>query len=230
MCGRYGMIGGRSALLAVFPHADFPLTIAPRWNIAPSQGVLAVRRLGEQTRGDMVRWGIGLQPDPAGRRRDLINLRSETALTGGWLARLLDRQRVLLPASHFFEWQGAGRQRRPVAIEHREGPMAFAGVLGRWVDPASGEVLQAVAILTCAPNRVMAEIHGRMPVVLGRETWDRWLDPEATAADLAGLLVPCPDEALLVRPASRLVNDPRHDSPEVLEPEVESAVQGELPI
>jgi putative SOS response-associated peptidase YedK len=230
MCGRYGTVVARPALSASFPHADFPLVIAQRWNIAPSQDVLAVRRVGGHTRGDLVRWGIGLSPEPAGGRRDLINLRAETALAGGWPARLLTGERVLLPASHFFEWRGTGGRRRPVAIAHRDGLMAFAGVLSRWVDPGSGEVMPAVAILTCAPNRVMAEIHGRMPVVLGREAWEQWLDPGATTADLAGLLVPCPDEALLVRPASRLVNDPRNDGPEVLEEEDESMVQGELPL
>jgi putative SOS response-associated peptidase YedK len=107
--------------------------------------------------------------------------------------------------------------------------MAFAGISGRWVDPNSGEVVPAVAILTCAPNQVMAEIHDRMPVVLGCEAWEPWLDPRATAADLARLLAPCPDEVLLVRPASSLVNDPRNDGPEVLEPE-DDMVQGELPI
>ncbi|HXM58607.1 MAG TPA: SOS response-associated peptidase [Candidatus Dormibacteraeota bacterium] len=230
MCGRYGSIIARPALAAAFPDADFPLTIEPRWNIAPSQPVLAVRREGDRIRGDLLRWGIALPAEPDGRRRELINLRAETASSGGWLARLLDGQRVLLPASHFFEWRGGGRQRRPVAIAHRDGPMAFAGVLGRWADPDTGEVLPAVAILTCAPNRLMSEIHHRMPVVLGREAWPRWLDPGATAADLARLLGPCPDDALEIRPASRLVNDPRNDGPHVMEPDAETTVQGELPL
>jgi len=230
MCGRYGTVVARPALAASFPHVDFPLSIPPRWNIAPSQDVLALRRQGERTLAEQLRWGIELPSDGTGRRRDLINLRSETALSGGWLTRLLEGQRVLLPASHFFEWRGDRRQRQPMAIEHRDGLMAFAGVLGRWVDPASGEVVPAVAILTCAPNGVMAEIHSRMPVVLDREAWERWLDPGSTAADLARLLVPCPDQALVVRPASRLVNDPRHDAPDVLEPEPGEPVQGELPL
>ena len=230
MCGRYGTVVDRPRLVASFPHADFPLSIAPRWNIAPSQDVLAVRRLGGRTAAELLRWGIELPPEPAGRRRELINLRAETALAGGWLARLLDGQRVLLPASHFFEWRGPRQARQPVAIAHRDGLMAFAGVLGRWTDPETGEVAPAVAILTCGPNRVLAEIHGRMPVVLGPEAWERWLDPAATAADLAGLLVPCADDALVLRAASRLVNDPRRDGPEVLEPDAGGAVQGELPI
>jgi len=227
MCGRYGFVVTRPSLAATLPHVDFPLILPPRWNIAPSQDVLALRRAGERTLAEQLRWGIELPADASGRRRDLINLRSETALSGGWLRRLLEGQRVLLPASHFFEWRGGRQQRQPMAIAHRDGLMAFAGVLGRRVDPGTGEVTPAVAILTCPPNRVMAEIHSRMPVVLARDAWERWLDPRATAAELAGLLVPCPDDALRVRPASRLVNDPRHDGPDVLEPE--PAVQGELP-
>lgn len=230
MCGRYGTVLAKSTLLASFPHVDFPITIEPRWNIAPSQDVLAVHRHGGRARGELLRWGIGLPPEPGGKQRNLANLRAETALGGGWLARLLEGQRALLPASHFFEWRGGGQQRRPVAITHRDGLMAFAGVLGRWVDPASGEVVPAVAILTCAPNRVMSEIHSRMPVVLGRGAWESWLDPEATAGDLAALLVPCPDDVLLVRPASRLVNDPRNDGPKVMAAEEECIVQRELPL
>ena len=229
MCGRYGTIMAPRALLAGLPNADFPLTIDQRWNIAPSQDVLALRRLGGRTWGELLRWGIALPPE-SGRRRDLINVRAETALTGGWRARLLEGQRVLLPASHFFEWRGSGQRRRPVAIAHRDGVMAFAGVLGRWAGPAGDGAVPAVAILTCAPNRVMAEIHGRMPVVLGREAWERWLDPRATEADLAALLVPCPDDALVFTPASRLVNDPRNDGPAVMEPDDDGIVQAELPL
>jgi putative SOS response-associated peptidase YedK len=230
MCGRYGTVVARPRMVASFPHADFPLSIAPRWNIAPSQEVLTLRRRDGRTTAELLHWGIELAPEPAGRRRELINLRAETALAGGWRSRLLAGDRVLLPASHFFEWRGSRQSRRPVAIVHRDGLMAFAGVLGRRVDPVSGELAPAVAILTCPPNRVIAEFHGRMPVVLGPDAWERWLDPRATAADLARLLAPCDEDALMVRPASRLANDPRNDGPEVLEPEDEGAVQGELPI
>jgi putative SOS response-associated peptidase YedK len=231
MCGRYGTTIPRAALLRSLPGADLPAAIPERWNIAPSQEVLVLRRAGGRISGALLRWGIGLPSgEPEGRPRELINVRAETALGGAWLTRLLEGQRVLLPASHFFEWRGGGSRRRPVAIAHRDGLMALAGVLGRWTEPGSGAVVPAVAILTCPPNRVMAEIHGRMPVVLAPDAWERWLDPRASAADLAGLLVPCPDEALVIRPASRLVNDPRHDGPEVLEAEPETVVQVELPL
>src|SRR2546430_446043 len=173
----------------------------------------AAGRRGAGAGGAGVRGASAAPAEPGGRRRELITLRAETALSGGWLARLLDGQRVLLPASHFFEWRGGGRQRQPMAIAHRDGLMAFAGVLGRWADPDTRELLPAVALLTCAPNPVMAEIHHRMPVVLGRGAWPRWLDPKATAADLAQLLVPCPHDALQIRPASPLGHHPQEDRP-----------------
>src|SRR5437588_2961006 len=101
----------RPRLSERFPHVDFPLTITPRYNIAPTQDVLAIRRVGSAARAELVRWGIEL-PAPGGR--SLINVRSETALGSGFFRRLLEHDRVLLPASHFYEWAGHGPGRRPL--------------------------------------------------------------------------------------------------------------------
>lgn len=217
MCGRYGMSVGRPQLVEHFPDADFPMTITPRYNVAPSQPVLVLRRDGGGVKGDLIRWGIGLPPAAGSRPRELINVRAETALKGGLFHHLLDTSRVLLPASHFYEWRRQGNGRQPVLIEPRQGLMALAGLLGRWVDP-SGEIVPAVTILTCPPNQALSAVHNRMPVILDRAAWRSWLDPTIPAADVARLLVPCPEELLRLRPTSRLVNDPRNDGPEVLEP------------
>jgi putative SOS response-associated peptidase YedK len=176
MCGRYGMSVGRPQLVEHFPHADFPMTITPRYNIAPSQPVLVVRQDGGRARGDLMRWGIGLPPTSGGRARELINVRAETAIKGGLFRHLLDRSRVLLPASHFYEWRRQGNGRQPLLIEPRQGLMALAGLLGRWVDP-NGEIMPAVTILTCPPNQTVSAVHDRMPVILDRAAWQSWLDP-----------------------------------------------------
>jgi putative SOS response-associated peptidase YedK len=216
MCGRYGLRAGRPELVAAFPWVDFPVT--PRHNVAPTQEVLVVRLSGGQARGQLLRWGIGVS-DGESRSRTLINVRSETFRIGR-------RERVLIPASHFFEWQRG----RPMLVSHREGLMGLAGVLDRWHDPVSGEEVAAVAILTCGPNQAMAAIHNRMPVVLGRPAWRRWLDPSLSPDEASALLRPCPDDWLDARPVSRLVNDPANDDPRVLELDPTEPVQGELPI
>lgn len=216
VCGRYGMDVDRPRLVASFPHVDFPLTVAPRYNIAATQDVLTLRHAAGRVNGAQLRWGVGL-PSAGGRgQRNLINVRSETALRSGLFRQLLDRHCVLLPASHFYEWQGRGPARRPLLIGSRQGLMVFAGLLGRWRDATTQEIVPAVTILTCPSNRVVAPLHGRMPVILDSTSWQAWLDPRATAGDVAGLLGPCPETWLAVRPVSRLVNNPRNEGPELL--------------
>jgi len=199
-----------------FPHVDFPLTIEPRYNIAPTQDVLAIRRVGDVTSAELVRWGIELPA--ADGSRSLINVRSETALGSGFFRKLLDQDRVLLPASHFYEWAGSGRARRPLAILPRDGVLAFAGLRGRWTDQRTGRSVPAVTILTCAPNDLIRSFHDRMPVILDPAGWEVWLDPRSGFDQLAPLLTACPPEWLETRPASRLVNDAQHEGPELLEP------------
>src|SRR5215472_14020420 len=98
-----------------FQYVDFPLTLEPRYNIAPTQEVLAIRRVGDAARAELVRWGIELPA--ADGSRSLINVRSETARGAGFFRKLLEHDRVLLPASHFYEWAGSGPGRRPLVIE-----------------------------------------------------------------------------------------------------------------
>jgi putative SOS response-associated peptidase YedK len=76
----------------------------------------------------------------------------------------------------------------------------------------------AVTILTCPPNDLIRPFHDRMPVILGPAAWRLWLDPGSEFDRLAPLLAPCPASWLETRPASRLVNDPLHEGPELLEP------------
>jgi putative SOS response-associated peptidase YedK len=214
MCGRYGLSVSRLQLSERFPHVDFPLTITPRYNVAPTQDVLAIRQAGDVARAELVRWG--LEP-PAANGRSLINVRSETATGGGFFRRLLEHDRVVLPASHFYEWSGSGPGRRPLLILPRGGVVAFAGLRGRWTDPRTGESVPAVTILTCPPNDLIRPFHDRMPVILDPAGCEAWLDPATDLDRLAALLVPCPAGWLETRPASRLVNDPRREGPELLD-------------
>lgn len=212
MCGRYGVGMSRGELAECLPGVELPGDgLEPRYNVAPTQPVLVLRAAGGQTRGEQVRWGIEMVT-PQGRARTLINVRAETLLERGPAG----RERVLVPATHFFEW----RRGRPMLIAPRERQMAFAGLL------AGGS---EVAIVTCPPNRTLADIHDRMPVVVDRADWARWLDPRIPLSGVAGVLRACAEDELVVSPASRLVNDVANDGAAVLRPGANEPVQGELP-
>jgi putative SOS response-associated peptidase YedK len=97
--------------------------------------------------------------------------------------------------------------------------MGFAGLWETWADPATGEVVTTCAIVTCAPNELMAELHDRMPVILDPNDYDARLDPSDPRG--AELRPPCPAEWLEAVPVSTQVNSPRNDDESILEPEGE---------
>ena len=78
--------------------------------------------------------------------------------------------------------------------------------------------VRSCTILTTAPNRVVGEVHNRMPVILPPDAYDAWLDPGAEREELVSLLAPYPDDAMEAYPVSRAVNSPRNDGPGCVEP------------
>ena len=175
-----------------------------RYNIAPTDPVLAVG--GDSA--EIVRWGI------EGSKGGLFNLRSETALTQPYYRDMLLGQRVLVPASHFYEWRKVGRQRLPVAVSRADGRfLNLAALRGRW----QGE--PAATILTTTPNADIEALHNRMPVVLNDEDAATWVLEELSLRHLAEFLKPYPGGWLRLAPASPRVNDVRNQGQELLDPE-----------
>ncbi|MBN1246974.1 MAG: SOS response-associated peptidase, partial [Anaerolineae bacterium] len=133
------------------------------------------------------------------------------------------RRRCLILADGFYEWRAepGERTKTPMYIRMVSGqPFAFAGLWEAWgPDPAAAEEPEAAPLLTCTiittrPNALLAPIHNRMPVILPRQAYDRWLDPgEVDAGALDDLLAPYPAQEMTAYPVSRYVNSPGNDSP-----------------
>ena len=127
-----------------------------------------------------------------------------------------------MPADVFYEWAGEKPRRQPYAIQTRDGaPFCFAGLWDAWRDPRAKKNAPWVAtcaLITTTPNALLAKIHDRMPVILPREAYEFWLDPDTPAAMAAEVLEPYPAEAMEAVPITTYVNDPRHDDPGVLTP------------
>lgn len=175
----------------------------PRYNIAPTDPVLVV---GPE-RAEIVRWGI------EGSKGGLFNLRAETALDRPYYQRMLLGQRVIVPASFFYEWRHAGNQRSPVTVSRADGkPLNLAALRATW------EGQPATTILTTVPNADIEPLHNRMPVVLSDEDAATWVLEEMSVQQLAALLKPSPEGWLRLAPASPLVNDVRNQGPELLDP------------
>ena len=84
--------------------------------------------------------------------------------------------------------------------------MALAGLWEGWRAP-DGSILRTCTIVTTDANEKLSAMHHRMPVILPREAWARWLGEEpAEAEDLLALLRPCPSEMVAAWPVTPRVN------------------------
>ena len=222
MCGRFTLTASGEEIAEAFGLEDVP-TVAPRYNIAPTQEVAAVRRLGpgQPRRLALLKWGLTPTAPPKDARRVLlINARAETVDERPAFRESFARRRCLIPADGFYEWSGVGRSRRPFHIRLRQGGLfAFAGLWEPAAPAVEGAPPGACTILTTEPNELLRDIHDRMPVIVAREHHERWLDPETPdPAGLLKLLEPHPAEDMTVGPVSTRVNDPRHEDADCLLP------------
>ena len=218
MCGRFTLASPGEAVGELFGLTETPV-LAPRYNIAPSQPVAAVRAAGEGRELVALRWGLipSWAKDPAIGDR-LINARSETAAEKPSFRTALRQRRCLLVADGFYEWRKDGPRKQPHLIRFRDRrPFAMAGLWERWEGP-DGPV-ESCTILTTAANEVVAPIHERMPVILVPETHAAWLAPATRdPVMLAPLLRPLAAEELEVFPVSLRVNSPANDDPQCIAP------------
>ncbi len=231
MCGRYTLTNPDPVKLRqrfmLGESAEVP-EVEPRYNVAPTDAVLAVRRDDEGAReAGRLRWG--LVPGRWAEKRSgrpLINARAE-GLTGQPAFReSFAGRRCLIPADGFFEWRRDENGTLPFWISLADGELfAFAGIWAELPARASGpdgEMLHSCAIVTTEPNGLIRPIHDRMPVILDPGLESGWLDPEASEDDLLAMLRPLPADLLRTREISDAVNDVRNDGPELLEPRPEA--------
>ena len=219
MCGRYSLKADLEDIQQRFEFLAGELVYSPRYNIAPTQPVLAVTS-GTDRRASYMRWGLipsSARNATVGNR--LINARGETVAERNSFRTAFIRRRCLVLADGFYEWQRAGKARRPMRIVMKSGePFAFAGLWDSWRDP-QGEVVRSCTIITTEANELIRPIHDRMPVILPRETESFWLDPDVDdPGALSSVLVPYSSHDMEVYEVSSLVNRPGNDGPEVILP------------
>jgi putative SOS response-associated peptidase YedK len=218
MCGRFVITSAPEAirrLLAYEEHPNFP----PRYNVAPTQPVPIVRLEEGRRHFALVRWGLipSWVKDPR-KFALLINARVEGIAEKPAFRAAMNRRRCLVPTDGFYEWQRAGKAKRPYFIRARDRrPMAFAGLWESWTDPDGG-VVESMAIVTCPANALLAPIHDRMPVILPEQHFELWLATEKVKAkDAEGLLAPAPEDLLEAFEISPLVNKVANEGPQLIE-------------
>jgi putative SOS response-associated peptidase YedK len=204
-------------VLAVF-GVELPFDPEPRYNIAPTQLVAAIRNGTDgNPEGVRLRWGLvpfwAREPSIGNR---MINARADTIAGKAAFRDAWRKRRCVILASGFYEWRKQGGGKSPYFIAPPDGrPLAFAGLWEHW--DGEGGPLETCTIITTDASRALADLHDRMPVVLPPDALRAWLNPSAAPDALHALLRPAPDEALAFHEVSRAVNSPAHEGPGLID-------------
>ena len=222
MCGRLSVAIPATDLARAFPDADGEEALGaldlPRYNVAPTRPVPALIAGPDAPRWAVLDWW--LTPRWAKERTNkyaTFNARAENvADKPAFRASFRDR-RCLVVATSFFEWQRRGGEKQPYAVGLVDrSPLTFAGVWDRWTDRDTGEVVESCAVVTTEPNALMADIHDRMPVVVGPDEREIWLG--GSPDDARHVMRPYDPDAMRAWPVNAAVGDARTDGPECIAP------------
>ncbi|MEX2496306.1 MAG: SOS response-associated peptidase [Woeseia sp.] len=212
MCGRFAFWSPTEAAAALFDF-DPAFAMEPRYNIAPSLDIAAVRAAGAERRELVkLRWGFipSWATDPSIGNR-MINARAETVAEKPAFRNAYRKRRCLILADGFYEWRKEKGGKTPYFISLASGePFAFAGLWEPWTDKETGESRETATIVTTAASDFLATLHDRMPVVLGPDTASAWLGGQPVEA-----VIDNPPE-LRAWPVERQVNNARTEGPELI--------------
>jgi putative SOS response-associated peptidase YedK len=211
MCGRFTQRADSKRIAREFEVAEVP-AVEARYNIAPTQDVLAVHESLDGREATFYQWGLvpsWAKDASVGAR--LINARSETVQEKPSFREAFRKRRCIIPADGFYEWQRTGGRKQPFFFRIRdERPFGFAGLWERW-EGEGGRVINSCAILTTEANEVLRPVHDRMPVILHPDDYELWLGGDARELDLVKeMLRRYPAGEMTCYPVGTLINSPRN--------------------
>lgn len=207
----------------------------PRYNIAPTQPILAIwaDRDIDRPAPFWAHWGLipfWAKDEKIGQK--LSNARGETLTEKPSFRAAYKYRRCIIPVQGFYEWKREDGVKQPYYFKlANEDPIPFAGLWEHWSGPQGEEILSATIITTKA-NQLMAPIHHRMPAILKPDQFQAWLDPQEQRGETFNdWLIPYEDEHdMICYPVSRRVNNARHEGSDLIRPQDSEPAQDQLPL
>ena len=226
MCGRYSITKDLSELEKLVKFICKITEFKPRYNIAPrSKGPVLVNENGQNVLKEM-RWGL----IPSWAKDEtiadkLINARAETLTEKPCFKKPFQKQRCLIPADGYYEWQKTGQGKIPFRFTMADDRFfCIAGLWERWIrpnlegelalddaGPSNSQIVETFTIITCEPNLMAAKVHNRMPVILGPEHYSWWLESKFEPDFLKTFLRPFSADKMACMRVSATINDARND-------------------
>lgn len=226
MCGRYGRRADKQRIAEWFHARNTNVfdesTFAPSYNVAPQsmQPIVRVDPETGQRELTIMRWGlVPFWSKDSKIAYSTINAKAETVTKSPAFREAMKRRRCLVPAEWFYEWQKVdAKTKQPFAIGMKGGGLfAFAGLWEAWKDKVTGATLETYTIITTDPNEIMQPLHNRMPVILRREDYDRWLEPGDPARLPVDLLRPFDADQMKAWKVNARVGNVRNNDPDCVE-------------
>jgi len=218
MCGRFSNFSPLDVLRNRFRVDPPDEPVYPRYNAAPGQKLIVIP-MDDPHKMHFYKWGLipSWARDPK-IGNSLINARSETLKEKPAFRGSLNRRRCLVLADGFYEWKTTSGRKVPYRVELRgREPFAMAGLCSTWKDP-DGKSIDTFAIVTTNANEIVGTIHDRMPVIFTPEQESKWIDLSFDFQEVNQCLLPYSENDMEIYPISTLVNNPKNDIPEILEP------------
>ena len=222
MCGRFTLSAEFNEILDRFAieSAIAEDLYNPSYNVAPSQPVLSVINDGNRNRLGYLKWGLipsWAKDEKIGFK--LMNARAETLAEKPSFRDAYKKRRCLIVADSFYEWKHLDQHTKiPMRIKLKTNKLfAMAGIWERWKSP-KGNTIFTCTVITTTPNKLMQDIHDRMPVILRPEDEKIWLNPAINDFQVINhLLGPLQEGLLEAYEVSNLVNSPKNNSPQLIE-------------
>jgi putative SOS response-associated peptidase YedK len=214
MCGRatYKLTWEEIFALYRLTLGPAPHNFQPRFNVCPTTTIDAI--VAEDGKRELIRarWGLvpGWWKKPLKELKlATFNARAETVEEKPMFRSAFKRKRCLIPVSGYYEWQDTPGGKQPWYFTARDGSpaLSIAGLWDEWTNPETGKPLKSCTMIITEPNKFVAEVHDRMPVLLTEKQFDPWLTGEAGVE----YLKPAPNNFLQKWPVSKRVNSSRAD-------------------
>jgi putative SOS response-associated peptidase YedK len=225
MCGRITQLTRAEQLTlrfeAPFEEISEHRDLRIRFNLGPLQDALIVLERDGQRQLTPAHWGFlpGWAKDRSLASK-MINARLENVTSSKAYGPAFRKQRALIPADGFYEWQETPSGKVPHYVTRADGePHALAGIWSTWTDPTTKQPRATFSILTTEADPFMSALHHRQPVAIPPEDWAAWLDPQVGSEHAVQLALQLPEEGeWQAWPVTKQVNSVRNDDPSLIEP------------
>lgn len=220
MCGRYSFVPKAKQQKTLAEVVQLPAELPLSYNIAPTHEALVIAN-DHPEQLQRMEWGLVPHWSADGKNSGkLINARAEGIEEKPSFRESIHRRHCLVPADSFYEWRKQGARKIPYRIFRKDEQLLFlAGIWDEWKQ--GGQTKRTFSIITTTPNREMADLHDRMPVIFSTpEECRRWLTPGPLEESLR-LLHPPADDLLAMYRVSEKLNKPGYDAPDLQDPQPE---------